>query len=48
VFLPLAAAAMLGFDSSFVGWCALIMAGFILAFCVAIIAAMRCFNFQKR
>ncbi|KAF6262511.1 ATP-binding cassette transporter [Scenedesmus sp. NREL 46B-D3] len=39
---------MLGFDSSFVGWCALIMAGFILAFCAAIIAAMRFFNFQRR
>jgi len=39
---------MLGFESSFVGWCVLIMFGFILAFWVAIITALRKFNFQKR
>jgi hypothetical protein len=39
---------MLGFESSFVGWCALIMAGFILAFCAAIVGALRFFNFQRR
>lgn len=42
------AAAMLGFQASFVGWCALIMAGFILAFVAAIIGALRFFNFQRR
>uniref|UniRef100_A0A383WGZ5 ABC transporter domain-containing protein n=1 Tax=Tetradesmus obliquus TaxID=3088 RepID=A0A383WGZ5_TETOB len=39
---------MLGFQASFVGWCALIMAGFILAFVAAIIGALRFFNFQRR
>lgn len=38
----------LGFESWFVGYCALIMAAFVVAFCVLIIAALRFFNFQKR
>jgi hypothetical protein len=39
---------MLGFESYFVKWCAVIMAGFVLAFMVAIVAALRIFNFQRR
>jgi energy-coupling factor transporter ATP-binding protein EcfA2 len=39
---------MLGFESWFVHWCALIMAGFILAMMVAIVAALRLFSFQRR
>jgi hypothetical protein len=31
-----------------VKWCAVIMAGFVLAFMVAIVAALRIFNFQRR
>jgi hypothetical protein len=38
----------LGFESSFVGACAGIMAGFVVAFCVGIVAAIRKFNFQRR
>jgi hypothetical protein len=39
---------MLGFESWFVKWCAVIMAGFVLAFWVAIVGALRFFNFQRR
>jgi hypothetical protein len=42
------AADMLGFEAYFVKWCAVIMAGFVLVFMVAIVAALRIFNFQKR
>ena len=41
-------AEMLGFEAYFVKWCAVIMAGFVLAFMVAIVAALRIFNFQRR
>lgn len=37
-----------GFEMWFVKWCALIMAGFVVAFWVAIIAAMRFFKFERR
>jgi hypothetical protein len=39
---------MLGFESWFVRWCALIMAGFILAMMVAVVAALKFFSFQRR
>ena len=39
---------MLGFETWFVKWCAVIMAGFVLAFMVLIVSALRFFNFQKR
>jgi len=39
---------MLGFESYFVKWCALIMAGFVVVFWVLIVAALKFFNFQRR
>jgi ABC-type uncharacterized transport system permease subunit len=39
---------MFGFESSFVPFCALILAGFVGAFWIAIIAALRLLNFQRR
>lgn len=44
--LPLAE--MLGFETYFVKWSAVIMSGFVVAFMVAIVVALRIFNFQKR
>eukprot|EP00877_Chromochloris_zofingiensis_P000595 jgi/Chrzof1/10536/Cz05g02120.t1 len=38
----------LGFESSFVGWCVLIMVGFIGAFWAIVYLALKRFNFQKR
>jgi hypothetical protein len=48
LYVYFSAADMLGFESYFVKWCAVIMAGFVLVFMVAIVAALRIFNFQKR
>lgn len=44
--LPLAD--VLGFETYFVKWSAVIMSGFVVAFMVAIVVALRIFNFQKR
>lgn len=41
-------AEMLGFETYFVKWSAVIMSGFVVAFMVLIVVALRIFNFQKR
>ncbi len=39
---------MLGYKESFVGWCVLILCGFILTFWLTIAYAYHRFNFNKR